>query len=154
MYRLTAAALLFATSASAEMIIDDARLVAAFGSARAAAAYMEIKNEGESDALIGAYSDLAMTMLHETVESDGVMKMEMTERVEIPQYHVASLAPGGLHVMVMGLSPDVLGEETFPLTLIFETAGEITVDLPVQIGVDVDHGVEGVGLDHGEGETE
>ena len=64
---------------------------------------------------------------------------------------------GGLHVMVMGLTPDMLEAETFPLTLIFEKAGEIEVDLPVQIGIDADAETDdddATDMDHGDGDTE
>lgn len=42
-----------------------------------------------------------------------------------------ALAPGGLHLMLLGLRQPLAEGATLPLTLVFETAGEVTLDLPV-----------------------
>jgi len=43
-----------------------------------------------------------------------------------------TLAPGGLHVMMMGLKSKLVEGETFPLTLTFEKAGTVTVEIKVE----------------------
>ena len=42
-----------------------------------------------------------------------------------------TFASGGMHLMLTGLSRKLAEGTTFPLTLRFETAEEITVDVPV-----------------------
>ena len=42
-----------------------------------------------------------------------------------------TFAPGGMHLMLMGLTGKLEEGRTFPLTLSFEHAGEITVEVPV-----------------------
>ncbi|PKP62731.1 MAG: hypothetical protein CVT86_07040, partial [Alphaproteobacteria bacterium HGW-Alphaproteobacteria-8] len=43
----------------------------------------------------------------------------------------AVLAPGGLHVMLMGLTAPLAAGDALPLTLIFEKAGSVTLSAPV-----------------------
>jgi copper(I)-binding protein len=40
---------------------------------------------------------------------------------------------GGHHVMFMGLTAPFEQGDTIPLTLIFETSGEVTLDVPVDL---------------------
>ena len=64
--------------------------------------------------------------------ADGIMTMRRVEDgIELPAGGSITLAPGGYHLMFMGLR-DVLTEGTaLPVTLMFENAGEIEVSLPV-----------------------
>lgn len=70
-------------------------------------------------------------MIH-AVESDGdVNRMKHVEVLEIPAGQRVTLAPGGMHLMLMGLH-DKFDEGTiFPMTLSFEKAGKITVEVSV-----------------------
>ncbi|TIX54312.1 MAG: copper chaperone PCu(A)C, partial [Mesorhizobium sp.] len=43
-----------------------------------------------------------------------------------------ALAPGGYHLMFVGLKQQPKQGETFPATLIFEKAGTVTVDFAVE----------------------
>lgn len=102
-------------------------------SAPAAAGYMTIRNDGETaDRLIAVRTDFARTMLHETKNDAGTMTMiPQTGGVEIPAGSTVSFEPGGLHVMFMGLSDAFREGEKRPATLVFENAGEITVEFSV-----------------------
>lgn len=42
-----------------------------------------------------------------------------------------TLAPSHMHLMLMGLSRKLNEGESFPLTLVFESAGEVAVEVPV-----------------------
>ncbi|MCC6756118.1 MAG: copper chaperone PCu(A)C, partial [Solirubrobacterales bacterium] len=42
-----------------------------------------------------------------------------------------TFAPGGMHLMLMGLGAGFDEGTHFPLTLTFETAGAVTVEVPV-----------------------
>ena len=42
------------------------------------------------------------------------------------------LAPGGLHIMLIGLKQKLAPGDSVPLTLVFEHAGEITIEAPVR----------------------
>lgn len=102
--------------------------------AKVAGGFLTISNEGtEADALIAIRADFERVELHESIETDGVAKMQHVERVEIPAGETVELAPGGYHVMFMGLNGDPfeLGEE-IPATLVFEKAGELPVHFNVE----------------------
>jgi copper(I)-binding protein len=58
--------------------------------------------------------------------------MRQVAAVEIPARGEARLAPGGLHIMLIGLSEPLREDAGFPLTLVFERAGEVTVEVAVE----------------------
>lgn len=100
-----------------------------------AAAYLVINNGGsEADRLIGASSPLGMTEIHESFEGeDGTMGMRPVEGgVEVPAGGSVELKRGGLHIMFMGVAEPPAAGDTVSLTLTFEKAGEMTLDVPVR----------------------
>ena len=134
---LAAAAALFATSAMAEITIEDPYFRTASPMAKSGAAFMTIHNSGaEDDRLIAAASDAAMRIeLHTHKDlGDGVMQMmEVEDGFAIPASGSHALARGGDHVMFMGLTGQPAQGETVTLTLTFEQAGDITLDIPVDL---------------------
>ena len=99
-----------------------------------AAAYFVVYNDGAAaDRLLGARTPLAARAeLHEHLHVDGLMKMQQVQRVEIPAGGEAQFAPMAYHVMLFGLQRQLQDGERFPLTLRFEQAGEVEVDVAVQ----------------------
>ena len=92
------------------------------------AAYLTITGGSTSDRLVGAGTDRAtMVQLHTVEQSDGVAAMRQVEGVAVPAGKQVVLAPGGTHIMLMGLARPLVSGETFPLSLRFEKAGEQTV---------------------------
>lgn len=130
---LTAAAILMATTAFADdtstITIENPVMVKAFENARAAGGYMMIMNQSaEDDLLIDVRIEGRMAMIHESREDDGVMRMLHVDAVEIPAEGMVSFAPGGFHVMLMGLQPGELPfGEMVEATLVFDRAGEVPV---------------------------
>lgn len=101
--------------------------------AKAGGGYVTIANTGESDdALIGVAADFPKVQIHESYEEDGVHKMQHVERIALPAGETVELAPGGYHVMFMGLSDPFEVGEDIPVTLIFEKAGEVEVTFTVE----------------------
>lgn len=100
---------------------------------RTGAAYMTLVNPTDTpDRLLKAASDVAETVeLHAHLHEGGVMRMRPVQAIEVHPGEPAMLAPGGLHVMLIGLKRDLRQGETIRLTLTFEMAGEITVEVPV-----------------------
>ncbi len=98
-------------------------------------AFMVIMNHGDTqDRLIGARSDIAKKVeIHTHIEgADGVMKMTKVEDgIVLEPGEMHSLKRGGDHVMFMGLTQELKQGDTVSVTLIFEKAGEVTVELPV-----------------------
>lgn len=98
-------------------------------------AFMVIaNNSGQADRLLSATSPAAMMVeLHETIMENGVMKMvHQPQGFEIPAGGKVELKPGGKHVMLMGLKSALEAGQTIQITLKFEKAGEMTVNVPVR----------------------
>lgn len=97
--------------------------------------YMTIRNTGgAADRLIGGSSPVAREVQIHTVDmSDGVMRMrELADGLEIPAGQTVALEPGGYHLMLMGLEAPLARDVPVPLTLQFEQAGSVEVELSVQ----------------------
>ena len=97
------------------------------------AAYMTIQSAGDEDLLVGAASDVAdATEVHRSFMESGVMRMEPAGPLTIPAGGAVDLAPGGYHVMLIGLHDDLAEGAEVSLTLQFDQAGAVTVSLPVR----------------------
>ncbi|TRW96911.1 copper chaperone PCu(A)C [Paracoccus sp. M683] len=115
-----------------DLTIEHAWSRATIGATRPAVFYVEIRNGGADDALTGiATPAAAMPMLHETVVTDGVASMPHAMSVPVPAGEIVKLAPGGYHGMLMQLTGALNEGDSFPVTLTFEKAGEVTVDVEV-----------------------
>lgn len=103
--------------------------------AKAGAAFMAIENLApEADRLVGASTDAAMRVeLHtHKAGADGMMQMlHVPEGFAIPGAGEHSLARGGDHVMMMGPTRQIASGDTLTLTLTFENAGDLVVEVPV-----------------------
>ncbi|MBI5953014.1 MAG: copper chaperone PCu(A)C [Chloroflexi bacterium] len=99
------------------------------------AAYFVIENgTSADDTLLGVRSDIASaTEVHMSMaDANGVMSMNMQESVSVPANGRIEFKPGGLHVMLIGLTQDLNFGDTITLTLNFERAGEITLQVEVK----------------------
>lgn len=98
------------------------------------AAFMTIKNKTDkADALVKAETDLAeRTELHTHLHENGVMKMRKVEKIDVPGNGEAVLKPGSYHVMFFGLKKKLEEGKKVPLTLYFEKAGKMKVEIPVK----------------------
>ncbi|MBP2232607.1 copper(I)-binding protein [Azospirillum agricola] len=63
---------------------------------------------------------------------NGVMKMRPVDVIEVTPGSPTALQPGGLHIMLLGLKQPLVKGKAFPLTLTFEKAGPVTVQVDVQ----------------------
>lgn len=98
-----------------------------------AAAYFTLKNSGADRALVDADCACAgMTMIHESIEQDGMARMRHVDSAALPSGGELVLKPGGLHVMLMRLNAPLKAGDTLPLTLHFADGDTLTVRLPVQ----------------------
>ena len=98
------------------------------------AAYFLVRNDGDTaDRLIAVASPLAMAEMHESVMADdGTMAMNPVDGVDIPAGSTVEFKRGGLHIMFMGVAEPPAVGDTIQLTLTFQNAGEITIDVPVR----------------------
>ena len=118
-----------------QIVISDAYARSVGPLAKAGAAYMKIMNHSdESDRLIGVQSDIAKkTELHTHLKDDnGVIRMvRIDEGIEIGSMKGHRLVRGGQHIMFMGLKEAFKTGKIIPVTLFFEIAGEVGVEIVV-----------------------
>lgn len=98
------------------------------------AAWFTVKNNGTSDdRLVSAHSDVADAVeIHEMAMKDGTMTMApLPDGLPIPAGETVVLEPGGYHIMLIGLTQDLIAGESFELDLTFETAGKIELTVPI-----------------------
>lgn len=102
--------------------------------AKVGGAFMLLQNGGATaDRLLKAESPVAASVeLHTHVKDGEAMRMRPVESIALPAGGEAKLEPGGYHIMLIGLWQPLKEGTHFPLTLIFEKAGKITVEVPVQ----------------------
>lgn len=100
------------------------------------AAYFVIKNTGQQpDRLLSVNTPIAAKAeLHEHVQQDGLMKMQPVAAVAIAPGSTLTFAPMAYHVMLLELKDRSLlrDGQHFPLTLHFEKAGAVEVQVNVQ----------------------
>jgi len=89
----------------AEVSIEDAWVRAMPPSQRNTAAYMNVINRSETDLyILGASSTTGATVeIHTTREVDGMVRMERVERTLVAPGQTIQFAPGGMHLMILGL---------------------------------------------------
>jgi len=126
-----------ATMSLADIGIEGAYARAAGPSARAGAVFMTIRNDGEAeDRLVSVVSDASVRVeLHTHVDQgDGVMRMrEVGEGFIVPAGGSHSLVRGGDHLMFMGLTAPWRHGDLIPVTLVFERAGEMALEIEVDL---------------------
>lgn len=133
---MIAATLPFSALAEGGIEVRDAYAISAGPAAPTGAAFMVIQNSGGSaDRLIAAASPAAERVgLHTHIEDDGVMRMvQVEEGFDLPINGEILLQRGGHHVMFLGLTAAFEDGMMVPLTLTFAVAGDVLVEVPVDL---------------------
>lgn len=121
-------------AASRELTIQDAWARSA-NTGENGAAYFTIANgTSTTDTLLGVSSDIATAAeVHMSMgDANGVMSMQMQEAVQIPGGDQVEFKPGGLHIMLVDLNRDLKAGDTISLTLRFQNAGKVAIDVLVK----------------------
>jgi hypothetical protein len=102
------------------------------GHAENGAAYLTIVSS-MPDRLTGASSPVAKRVeLHTMSMESGVMRMRPLAGIDIPAGQAVTLSPGGMHIMLVGLTQPLREKQSFPLTLSFDRAGSREVTVAVE----------------------
>ena len=107
---------------------SDVQLRASTAGMPSSAAYLKIINNGVSDdRLITAKAVIAQRVEIHSMEMDnGVMRMRaINGGLFIAAGESVTLAPGGLHIMLMGLTTDLAPDTKHEIILVFEKAGDV-----------------------------
>lgn len=131
---LLALMLTSACAGTAEISIEDPWARPGFQGDNSAVYLVITNSTDQGDGLIGASNDVAkMTEIHlSKMDAEGTMTMERQDLIGIPAGETVTLEPGGLHVMLMNLVSDLNVGDKFELTLEFQRAGDITVEVEVR----------------------
>ncbi len=132
---IAAASPAIAPAAEPSISVDQPYARATPAGAATGAVFMTLTNKTQAaDRLTAASSDVADKLqIHEMAVVNGVMQMrQLANGLPVPAGGSVVLKPGGYHVMLIGLKKPLKAGETFPLTLTFEKAGNISVTVPVQ----------------------
>src|SRR5699024_1548641 len=96
-------------------------------------AYFTVTNKGDrDDVLLSAESPIADKVeIHTHVKEGELMQMRQLDDLTIAAHGEQKLAPGGLHLMLMGLKEVPAVGTKFPVTLHFKEAGKVDIEVAV-----------------------
>lgn len=102
--------------------------------AKVGGAYMTLRNNGVvPDKLIKVTSPVAERVeIHETKIEGGMAMMRPVAAIELKRRSSVQLKPGGMHVMLIGLSRPLKEGERIKLALTFERAGTFEIEARVE----------------------
>lgn len=120
------------SSASSAVMISDAWVRAVPPVSRNTAAYFSL-TALENDTLLSVSADVADSVeMHEMQRSASGVSMQALERVNLPAMQPVHFAPGGNHVMLIGLKKPLAKGDSVVLTLKLQKAGIMPVIAKVQ----------------------
>lgn len=118
------------------VMISDAKIRSAFSQATTGAAYMTITNPTETATTLTSVSSLTLVandiQLHTMTMDGDVMKMEeVMGGITIDAQSTVEFAPGGYHIMFVGLQTELSEGKQIALTLSFDNMPAQTINFPV-----------------------
>jgi copper(I)-binding protein len=122
-----------ATSAAAQLQAVSPWANPTVAGQQSAAGYLLLRNSGPRPReLSGASSPVAQAVeVHDMAFQRGVARMRKLERVVIPARGELRLAPGGSHLMLIGLRRQLIAGQAVPVTLKFRDGTAMEVVLRV-----------------------
>ncbi|MEO8357162.1 MAG: copper chaperone PCu(A)C [Chloroflexota bacterium] len=98
------------------------------------AVYFLLQNHSAgADEMTGVSSDIAAAVeIHESKMEGDVMQMQQVMSIPLGGRASVEFAPGGYHVMLIGLKQDVKLGDQIQITLQFVNHEDITISVPVQ----------------------
>ena len=102
---------------------------------KTAGAYLDIRSR-DAARLVGVFSPQAdASEIHHTVHDRGVVRMKPVKAIDLPPGETVRLAPGGYHIMLVGLKSPLKRGDSLPLTL--RVAGEDGKLREIEVKVEV-----------------
>ena len=108
--------------------------------------YLSITNNSDADdRLIAVQAPFAAkSEIHTMINDDGVMKMrKLADGLSVGAGETVALAPGGLHLMFMGITAPLMPGQMYDVTLEFASGATLavmgTVKKPADIGGEAGH---------------
>jgi copper(I)-binding protein len=120
------------TAAAAQVSVENPWARPTPPSAKLGAGYLTVLNAGAVDRLVGASSPAAARVeMHVTIRDGEIMRMREAKAFDLPAQGRLELKPAGAHLMFIDLKRPFKQGDKVPVTLKFEKAGEVKVDLLV-----------------------
>ncbi len=117
-----------------DLVLSGAFARATLPGAKVGGGYLSISNASkEADRLFGGSSPVAARVeVHEMKMDGNVMQMrQLKDGLEVPAGGTAELAPGGTHLMFIGITQPLKQGDMVPVTLEFAKAGKVEVQFMV-----------------------
>jgi periplasmic copper chaperone A len=129
-----------AAAANDMMVMDPVARPSHLAEAKTGAVYFSIMNHGaKADKLIGVKTPVAeVAEFHESSQQDGVFRMRPMDEIALPAGATVDLTKE-LHVMLFGLNKPLKKDDGFQMTLDFETAPDLVVNVVVGDVVHLEH---------------
>jgi copper(I)-binding protein len=123
-----------APDAPAGLAVTNGRLVLPAVSGNPAAVYFDIANTGVADTAIAGVSveGAKSAMLHTTTQSGGMSSMKEMSSVSVRKGQTVQFAPGGNHVMAMGLDASLKAGGTTEVTLTFASGDKASFPAAIE----------------------
>jgi copper(I)-binding protein len=122
----------WATSALSQVSVENPWTRPTPPSAKLGAGYLTVVNAGAADRLVGASSPAAARVeMHVTLRDGEIMRMREVKAFDLPAKGRLELKPAGAHLMFIDLKRPFKAGDKVPVTLKFDKAGEVKVDLLV-----------------------
>lgn len=116
----------------------------------ATGAYMKITSS-QDGMIVGVTSSVAeVSEIHEMKMEGDVMRMRAVENIPVKAGSTVELAPGGYHVMLMGLNQAVSDGKAFEIKVQFAGSDGSKVEIPVQVVPGKDPSGKATGGAHGD----
>ncbi|WP_161792405.1 copper chaperone PCu(A)C [Croceibacterium mercuriale] len=114
--------------------VTNARLVLPPVAGNPGAVYFDITNGSDSQLAIAsaAVTGAGMAMLHASSTQGNTAEMVHLEEVPFAARQTVTFAPGGLHVMVHDLGPDIVAGSTAEVTLTFINGDKVSFPAAVE----------------------
>ena len=116
--------------------IGDAWAMASSDASKPGAIMLTISNSGsDADNLLAVETPVAgMAQVHNSKMKADKMRMRRMKALEVPGGATVAFRHDGTHIMLMQLSGPLTPGQSFPVTLVFEKAGRIQVEVSVRGG--------------------
>jgi copper(I)-binding protein len=125
--------LIFSPIALAELDIRDPWIKNLPPSVPVRAGYMTVYNpQSKPVSIVSLHSDeFASIEIHQTIEQDGMMRMEQVPSLKIEPNSSVQLAPGGLHLMMMNPSEPTQPGDLLEIVIVLDDGSEQRVEMQV-----------------------
>jgi copper(I)-binding protein len=127
---------LVAANASAQTVeIKDAWIRGTVAGQKASGAFMSLTSRAPARLVAAASPVAGVVEIHNMKMEGNVMKMFAVDGIDLPANRTVKLAPGGYHVMLMGLKRTLKAGDRVPLKLTFELAGKKRETMEIDVDV-------------------